>query len=121
LDAHHLKHWGEGGETELWNLALVCRFHHPFVHEHGYTVVMGDDGKPQFFDPRGRLVQAVPPRPFPSSTLVEFYRELEITEETNRCKWDGNRVDYGAAVNGLWVTNERAQGSVGSVPVRLPS
>ena len=39
------------------------QFHHSFVHEHGYTIVMGEDQKPQFFDPRGRLVQVVPPRP----------------------------------------------------------
>lgn len=108
LDAHHLIHWGQDGETELDNLALVCRHHHPFVHEHGYTVVMGPDKRPQFFDPCGRLVQAVPPRPPLTTTLVETYRELAIAPDTNRCKWDGSRVDYPAAVNGLWVTNERA-------------
>jgi hypothetical protein len=107
LEAHHVKHWGEGGETELSNLVLLCGFHHTFVHEHGYTIVMGDDQKPQFFDPRGRLVRVVPPRPMPSTTLVEEHRELAITPDTNRCKWDGNRIDYPAAVNGLWVTNER--------------
>jgi hypothetical protein len=121
LDAHHIKHWAEDGETALWNLALVCKFHHPFVHEHGYTVVMGEDGKPQFFDPRGRLVQAVPKRPFPSSTLVELYRDSEITAETNRCRWDGNRIDYGSAVNGLWVTNERGSRRRGTVPAELAS
>lgn len=34
LDAHHIKHWAEEGETALWNLALVCKFHHPFVRAH---------------------------------------------------------------------------------------
>jgi hypothetical protein len=24
-EAHHLKHWGEGGETKLENLVLLCR------------------------------------------------------------------------------------------------
>jgi hypothetical protein len=60
----------------------------------------------------------VPPRPFPSAAHVEFYRELEITADTNRCKWDGNRIDYPAAVNGLWVTNERGARAQG---VRSPS
>jgi hypothetical protein len=109
LEAHHLKHWGRGGETEMSNLVLLCTFHHTFVHEHGYTIVMGEDQKPQFFDPRGRPVKAVPPRPALTAPLAETNRELAITSETNRCKWDGNRIDYPAAVNGLWVTNERQQ------------
>ena len=25
LDAHHLRHWAEGGETSLRNAVLVCR------------------------------------------------------------------------------------------------
>src|SRR5581483_10288095 len=32
-DAHHLKHWADGGLDELWNLVLLCRRHHRMVHE----------------------------------------------------------------------------------------
>jgi Domain of unknown function (DUF222) len=32
-DAHHLKHWADGGETNLENLLRLCRFHHMLVHE----------------------------------------------------------------------------------------
>ena len=28
-DAHHVVHWADGGETQLSNLVLVCRFHPP--------------------------------------------------------------------------------------------
>ncbi len=32
-DAHHIKHWADGGLDELWNLVLLCRRHHRMVHE----------------------------------------------------------------------------------------
>lgn len=35
LDAHHLVPWAEGGDTDLENLALLCRRHHVMVHEGG--------------------------------------------------------------------------------------
>ena len=31
-DAHHVIHWGAGGETTLSNLALTCRRHHRAIH-----------------------------------------------------------------------------------------
>ena len=34
-DAHHVVHWADGGETQLFNLVLVCRFHHRAVHRRG--------------------------------------------------------------------------------------
>lgn len=33
-DAHHLRHWAEGGRTELANLRLLCRRHHRQAHNH---------------------------------------------------------------------------------------
>ena len=32
-DAHHVRHWAEGGSTSLDNLVLLCRHHHRAVHE----------------------------------------------------------------------------------------
>lgn len=31
-DAHHVVHWADGGPTALWNLKLLCRFHHTLEH-----------------------------------------------------------------------------------------
>ncbi|HSO51150.1 MAG TPA: DUF222 domain-containing protein [Actinomycetes bacterium] len=44
-DAHHLRHWLHGGPTDLANLALLCRAHHRAVHEGGWQLVRGPDGR----------------------------------------------------------------------------
>lgn len=33
-DAHHLRHWADGGPTTLENAALLCPRHHQHVHTH---------------------------------------------------------------------------------------
>ena len=33
VDAHHIEHWADGGETKLSNLVTLCRLHHRLVHE----------------------------------------------------------------------------------------
>jgi hypothetical protein len=32
-DAHHIRHWADGGETSLANLVLLCAHHHTLIHE----------------------------------------------------------------------------------------
>ncbi|HKY47410.1 MAG TPA: DUF222 domain-containing protein, partial [Acidimicrobiia bacterium] len=34
-DAHHRQHWADGGPTALWNLTLLCRYHHTLEHQTG--------------------------------------------------------------------------------------
>jgi hypothetical protein len=31
-DAHHVRHWVDGGPTDLSNLVLLCRHHHRTLH-----------------------------------------------------------------------------------------
>jgi hypothetical protein len=38
LHAHHLRHWEDGGPTELFNLVLLCPFHHRLHHRGGITI-----------------------------------------------------------------------------------
>lgn len=38
VDAHHIRHWSEGGETSLDNLLLLCSHHHRLVHEGRYRI-----------------------------------------------------------------------------------
>jgi hypothetical protein len=52
-EAHHIQHWLDGGPTDLDNLALVCRAHHRVVHEGGWRLARGPDGR----------LTAIPPPP----------------------------------------------------------
>jgi hypothetical protein len=40
-DAHHVRHWADGGDTSLGNLVLLCRPHHRAIHR-GFGVAMID-------------------------------------------------------------------------------
>jgi hypothetical protein len=51
-DAHHVKHWADGGETSLGNCLLLCRHHHRLIHEGGWRVSWWGAGRPVFHDPR---------------------------------------------------------------------
>jgi hypothetical protein len=52
-DAHHVRHWADGGETSLSNCALLCRHHHRLLHEGGWRMEWWGEGRPAFIDPRG--------------------------------------------------------------------
>jgi hypothetical protein len=43
-DAHHIKHWPDGGPTEPSNLLLLCRRHHRLFHEGGWTLQQAEGG-----------------------------------------------------------------------------
>ena len=45
-DAHHVRHWADGGPTSLRNLVLLCRPHHRAVHERFRVSMAG--GVPRF-------------------------------------------------------------------------
>ncbi len=57
IDAHHIKHWADGGETSLDNLILLCSHHHRLVHESGFTVATRRDGSRYFARLDGRPVE----------------------------------------------------------------
>jgi hypothetical protein len=54
LQAHHLKHWAEGGATDLANLVLLCPFHHRLVHDGGWQITGDANGPLNFAGPNGR-------------------------------------------------------------------
>jgi hypothetical protein len=56
VDAHHLRHWIDGGETKIGNLKLVCRHHHRLVHEGGFKIRRDAHGELYFVRPDGRVI-----------------------------------------------------------------
>ncbi|UNQ36072.1 HNH endonuclease signature motif containing protein [Prescottella equi] len=50
-EGHHVKHWADGGPTDLDNLVLLCRYHHTLLHHSHWDVEIGADRKPWFTPP----------------------------------------------------------------------
>ncbi|WP_026360945.1 HNH endonuclease signature motif containing protein [Amycolatopsis nigrescens] len=50
--AHHIKEWVDGGDTDIGNLVLLCEFHHRELHHTGWSVRMADSGVPEFIPPK---------------------------------------------------------------------
>lgn len=79
-DAHHVKHWADGGETSLDNLLLLCSHHHRLVHEEGWKLEWWGRKQPAFIDPRGQVhtgCRRNPPAiaPDPVEALIEETRQ----------------------------------------------
>lgn len=68
IDAHHIQHWAQGGETSIANMMLLCARHHRLVHEGGYDVRKDCSGQFLFRRPDG---QAIPYAGYRRSDYVE--------------------------------------------------
>ncbi|GFG72470.1 HNH endonuclease signature motif containing protein [Mycolicibacter senuensis] len=53
LHAHHIRHWEDGGQTELDNLVLVCPYHHR-LHHRGIITITGPADRLVITDNTGR-------------------------------------------------------------------
>jgi Domain of unknown function (DUF222)/HNH endonuclease len=56
VDAHHIRHWANGGDTSLENLTLLCTHHHTLLHEGGFTIHRDANGDIYFRRPDGRVI-----------------------------------------------------------------
>jgi hypothetical protein len=72
VHGHHVRHWADGGPTDLDNLVLLCGFHHRFLHEHGWSIEWDPGGRPVFHRGDGRLYP--PPRPRLDDRLRDLVR-----------------------------------------------
>lgn len=86
LHAHHIVHWEDGGPTELWNLVLVCPYHHRLHHRGGITI-RGPADRLEVVDRRDRLLSGAslarpPSRPFPEAPLYQH-----VPGERAQWKW----------------------------------
>jgi hypothetical protein len=70
LHAHHIRHWEDGGETELSNLVLLCPYHHR-LHHRGAITITGPADRLTVTDSEGRQLSnaslaRAPTRPPPA-------------------------------------------------------
>jgi hypothetical protein len=111
LDAHHVRHWADGGATKLSNLVSLCRTHHRAVHEGGIMVEARSGGGWRFTRPDGREFALPTPANAPHyrwTALREAHaaQGLYIDEKTAACRWIGERMDYDL---GIWVLCSMAE------------
>jgi len=85
LHAHHIRHWEDGGPTELANLVLVCPYHHR-LHHRGIITITGPGNDVTVTDSAGRPLSAgslarpptqpppaVAPCPVPTGERVDWW------------------------------------------------
>jgi Domain of unknown function (DUF222)/HNH endonuclease len=85
LHAHHIRHWEDGGETELDNLVLLCPYHHR-LHHRGVITITGPADRLTVTDSFGRRLSAgslarppnrpppaVPPCPGPTGERADWW------------------------------------------------
>ena len=85
LHAHHVRHWEDGGLTELINLVLVCPYHHR-MHHRGLITISGDATDLTVTDEAGQTLGAaslarpptqpppdVPPWPGPTGERADWW------------------------------------------------
>ena len=108
VDAHHLRHWADGGRTALDNLVLLCRRHHRAVHEEGFRVAMDAAGHVRFAHPDGRPLVEAPPAPGWAGPALRPTDDalaaagIEIGADTATPSWGGERLDLDWAMHVLW-------------------
>jgi Domain of unknown function (DUF222)/HNH endonuclease len=106
VDAHHIEHWANGGETKPSNLVSLCRFHHHKVHEGAVFIQMLDDGALRFVQPDGKSFNSVAPDHSHIFDWTDVHRSnaergIHITRSTATTLWGGESMDYHLAVGAL--------------------
>jgi len=93
LDAHHVHHWADGGDTSKQNLVLLCRRHHRLVHEGGFSISFNERGELHVRTPGGRLIETSPKLRFDPSFRLPRAGPLQTGT--------GEGMDLGLAVDGV--------------------
>jgi len=97
VDAHHVVHWADGGETGMSNLVLLCRRHHRLVHEGGFGVRMKPGGEIRFNYPDGKHLPDRADGRFRGNVVPIRTRNelagLAIAPGTLPPLWRGERMD----------------------------
>ncbi len=106
VDAHHVKHWAQGGETKLSNLLKLCRLHHTAVHEGGFRVEREGESF-TFHSPQGKILPQAWATPDVPEDMLEDLRArraadgLQIHPEIQLGPFRLEAIDYDWAVEAL--------------------
>jgi hypothetical protein len=101
VDAHHVEHWADGGDTKLSNLITLCRLHHRLVHEGEITIETTAGGGWRFLHPDGRhfeIIRCTPCEP-------DDWQNFPLEPSAAATRWQGERMDYDL---GVWMLCNQA-------------
>ncbi len=105
VEAHHVEHWAQGGDTALSNLVELCHHHHRLVHEGGFSLRNSADGEVTFLDPKGQEIANTWPRASlpdsPVQKLRHRQRHLNIDWRSCRSGWTGETLNINDAIQAL--------------------
>jgi Domain of unknown function (DUF222)/HNH endonuclease len=102
VDAHHIQHWADGGETAMENLVLLCRHHHRLVHEGGFGICTSTQGVIEFTNPVGEVIPTGPAGNSRGNVWSLFEQHstsgIHITPKTAQSLWLGEKMDDDMAI-----------------------
>jgi hypothetical protein len=106
LDAHHIEHWANGGQTKLSNLLTLCRWHHRLVHEGEILIEPLADGGCRFLHPDGRHFEVIHrTRSEPREWQEGWQQQHPVEPNAAATRWRGEPMDYDL---GVWVLCNQA-------------
>ncbi len=94
-DGHHVRHWYDGGKTNLDNLVSLCRFHHRRHHEDKFRIEPDGTGDFTFTAADGKPIQVVDPQPVVDSLDLRGWTDPTLA----RAGDGGAPYDRGHAVS----------------------
>ena len=97
-DLHHIRHWVNGGRTDLANLISLCPWHHkagprPRLHHRRPARAAAF----AFYRPDGTPLPSSPPLPAPQGSISGTH-DADITPDTIIPPWYGERLDLNHAI-----------------------
>ncbi|MEZ5171838.1 MAG: DUF222 domain-containing protein [Acidimicrobiia bacterium] len=113
VDAHHIVHWANGGDTSLDNLVVLCRRHHRSVHEDGFTLRLVDGHHIEVTRPDGIPIHNTgPAEPSDPHRPIHHNRQNSITPGPRTATArDGTRMDLDLTAAGYFPILDQATAS----------
>jgi hypothetical protein len=108
VQIHHIRHWSNGGRTQLRNLILLCPTHHVIIHDLGYHITAAAGGF-TFTTPDGTPIPASPPLPDNDRADIRTCHDARITPDTIIPAWYGDRLNLDHAIWACFANTKTAE------------
>ncbi|MDT4944371.1 MAG: hypothetical protein QOH14_1104 [Pseudonocardiales bacterium] len=105
-----MRHWIDGGGTDLANLVLLCRAHHHAHHDGEFRIAALGHGGFRFRRRDGRdLSRRISPAELADLDTPVEHEHPDIHPAAATTRWDGRRIDRDFAIAVLADRRRRAR------------